>query len=212
LQYLLLTCGAYALFLAFAAVDGVKLPRRTAISRLGLALAAVVIGLAIGAVQYLPVREYVRWSPRAGRLPDYRAATSYAWPPEELFNAYLPQFSGMLDNYWGRNIIHLHSDYVGVVVLMLAGAAFLGLRADPRRKQILFWSGALVISVLWSLGSATPFYRIPYAIIPGTKYFRAPATIFFVGTLALALLASAGTERLLRLGVSRKYVVGWLVA
>jgi hypothetical protein len=118
----------------------------------------------------------------------------------------------MLNNYWGRNGIHLHSDYVGVVVLILAGAAFLGLRADPRRKQIIFWTSALIVSVLWSLGSATPFYHIPYALIPGTKYFRAPATIFFVGTLALGLLACAGTERFLQLRVSRKYLVGWLIA
>src|SRR6267143_2091265 len=79
----------------------------------------------------------------------------------------------MLNNYWGRNSIHLHSDYVGAVVLILAVAAFIGLRADPRRKQILFWSAALLVSLLWSLGSATPFYHIPYAIVPGTKYFLA---------------------------------------
>jgi len=211
LQYMLLASGAYALFLALATLDGTKLPRALAIRRLALALLAVIIGLAVGAVQYLPVREYVEWSPRAGGLADYRTATSYAWPPEELLNSYLPQFSGMLDNYSGRNLIHLHSDYVGVIVLILAGAAFVGLRADPRRKQILFWTGALVISVLWSLGSATPFYYVPYAIIPGTKYFRAPATIFFLGTLAIALLACVGTERFLRLRISRKYVVGWLI-
>ena len=211
LQYMLLASGAYALFLALATLDGIKLPRPLAIRRLGVALLSVVVGLAIGAVQYLPVREYVKWSPRAGGLPDYATATSYAWPPEELLNAYLPQFSGILDNYWGRNGIHLHSDYAGVVVLILAGAAFLGLRADPRRKHILFWSIALLISVLWSLGSATPFYLIPYYIVPGTKFFRAPATIFFVGTLALAFLACVGTERLLQLRISRKYIVGWLV-
>src|SRR5438045_1872318 len=177
LQYLLLTCGAYALFLAFAGVDGVKLPRNTAFARLGLALVAVLIGLAIGAVQYLPVREYVQWSPRAGGLPDYTAATSYAWPPEELLNAYLPQFSGMLNSYWGRNGIHLHSDYAGVIVLVLAGLALAGLRSDPHRKQVIFWSAALLVSLLWSLGGATPFYHIPYALVPGTKFFRAPATI-----------------------------------
>src|SRR5439155_24059476 len=204
--------GAYALFLAFARLDGIKLPRAVAIRRLGAALLAVVVGLAIGAVQYLPVREYVKWSPRAGGLADYASATSYAWPPEELFNAYLPQFSGILNNYWGRNLIHLHSDYVGVVVLVLAGAAFIGLRADPKRKHLIFWSVALVVSLLWSMGSATPFYRIPYAIIPGTKYFRTPATIFFVGTLAIALLACAGTERFLQLRVSRNYMFGWAVA
>jgi hypothetical protein len=211
LQYTLLACGAYALFLAFASVDGVVLPRATAIRRLGAALLSVIVGLAIGAVQFLPVREYVAWSPRAGGLPDYQTATSYAWPPEELLNAYLPQFSGMLDNYWGRNGIHLHSDYIGAVVLLLAGAAFIGLRSDPRRKEILFWSITLLVTVLWSLGSATPFYHIPYAIVPGTKFFRAPATIFFVGTLAIAVLACAGAERFLQGRVGRKYLLGWLI-
>ncbi len=212
LQYTLLICGAYALFLALSAVDGATLPRGTAIKRLAAALGAVIVGLAIGAVQYLPVREYVSWSPRAGGLADYQTATSYAWPPEELLNAYLPQFSGMLDNYWGRNGIHLHSDYVGAVVLILAGAAFIGLSADPRRKQILFWSAALLVSLLWSLGGATPFYHIPYAIIPGTKYFRAPATIFFVGTLAISIFACAGAERFVDGKVKRNYMIGWLIA
>ena len=71
---------------------------------------------------------------------------------------------------------------------------------------------ALLISLLWSLGGSTPFYHIPYALIPGTKYFRAPATIFFVGTLAIALLAGAGAERFLERRVSRKYLIGWLIA
>src|SRR5215210_4767231 len=143
LQYTLLACGAYAVFLAFARLDEISLLRASAVKRLAAALGAVVVGLAIGAVQYLPVREYVAWSPRAGGLSDYRVATSYAWNPEELLNVYLPQFSGMLDAYWGRNGIHLHSDYVGVVVLILAGAAFIGLRADARRKHIVFWTVAL---------------------------------------------------------------------
>jgi len=212
LQYMLLACGAYALFLAFAERDEMSrsLPRNTAVKRLAGALGAVVVGLAVGAVQYLPVREYVPWSPRAGGLANYETATSYAWRPEELLNTYLPQFSGMLDAYWGRNGIHFHSDYAGVVVLILAGAAFLGLRADPKRRQIIFWSVVLLISILWSLGSATPFYRIPYALVPGTRYFRAPATIFFVGALALALLACAGMERLLQARISRRYLLGWL--
>ena len=211
LQYTLLACGAYALFLAFASFEGASLPRATAIKRLGAALGAVIVGLAIGAVQFLPVREYVAWSPRAGGLPDYQTATSYAWPPEELLNSYLPQFSGMLENYWGRNGIHLHSDYVGAVVLVLAGAALAGLRSDTRRKEILFWSATLLVTVLWSLGSATPFYHIPYALVPGTKFFRAPATIFFVGTLAIAVLVCAGAEKFLEGRVTRRYLLGWLI-
>ena len=209
LQYMLLAAGAYALFLSFSTLDDHRLARDVAVKRLTAALAAVVVGLAIGAVQYLPVREYVEWSPRAGGLADYAVATSYAWPPIELLNVYLPQFSGMLDAYWGRNGIHLHSDYFGAVVLVVAGAAFLGLRGDARRKHIVFWTAALIIALLWSLGSATPFYRIPYAIVPGTKYFRAPATIFFVGALAIGVLAAAGTERFIQGRVSRRYLIGW---
>ena len=212
LQYTLLACGAYALFLAFSTLDGVSLPRPLAIRRLAAALGSVIVGLAIGAVQYLPLREYVKWSPRAGGVADYSVATSYAWNPEELLNVYLPQFSGILENYWGRNGIHLHSDYFGAVVLVLVGAAFIGLRSDTRRKHILFWSVVLLVTVLWSLGSATPFYRIPYAIVPGTKYFRAPATIFFVGALAIAFLACVGAERFLQLRIPRRYFIGWLIA
>jgi hypothetical protein len=212
LQYMLLACGAYSLYLAFSRVDGDKLPRATSLKRLGAALGSVLIGGAIGAIQYLPVRAYVPWSPRAGGLPSYEAATSYAWPPEELINTYLPQFSGMLDAYWGRNRIHLHSEYIGVVVLMLMGAAFIKLRADGKKGHLYFWIGALVIALLWSLGGATPFYHIPYALVPGTKFFRAPATIFFIGAFAIALLVCSGTEKLLSGKVGQKYFVGWAIA
>ncbi len=85
LQYMLLTSGAYALFLGFATLEGIKLPRAVVIRRLGAALAAVIIGLAIGAVQYLPVREYVQWSPRAGGLSD---STSFSGRQRSSFRCF----------------------------------------------------------------------------------------------------------------------------
>src|SRR5207244_8947890 len=66
LQYLLLTSGSFALYIVFSAQAGAgKLPRNVALRRLGLALGAVLLGGLMGAIQYLPVREYVAWSPRA---------------------------------------------------------------------------------------------------------------------------------------------------
>ena len=211
LQYMLLASGAYSIFLAVRFVKSGRFTSQVAVKRLAFALGAVLLGAAIGAVQYLPVREYVPWSPRAGGLPDYMIATSYAWNPEEIFNVYLPQFSGMLESYWGRNGIHLHSEYMGVAVLILVGAAWMNLKGSVRRSQVIFWSVTLLIALLWALGSSTPFYRIPYAIVPGTKFFRAPQTVFFVGSLALAFLAAAGTERLLRGPVPKRYLIGWAV-
>ena len=210
LQYLLLASAAFTIHLAVSALRSHQVPGKTVFLRMGFALGAVAIGLAIGAIQYLPVREYVAWSPRAGGLADYSVATSYAWPTKELFDAYLPQFSGMIDAYWGENAIHLHSDYVGVAVLVLAGAAFLGLSSDPKKGFILFWAVTLVIALLWALGGHTPFYRIPYELVPGTKYFRAPATVFFVGTMALAVLSATGVERVLMRELSLKYAFTWL--
>jgi hypothetical protein len=210
LQYLLLASAAFTIHLAVSEARRGGVSRRTVFARMAFALGAVAIGLAMGAIQYLPVREYVSWSPRAGGLSDYATAVSYAWPTKELFDAYLPQFTGMIDAYWGENAIHLHSDYIGAVVLLLAGAAFLGLRRDPRRGFIIFWSVTFVIALLWALGGHTPFYRIPYAIIPGTKYFRAPATVFFVGTMALAVLSATGAERVLTRSVNPRYALAWL--
>src|SRR5690606_3045871 len=79
LQYLLLASGAWALMLAFGAVGGVALSARERVVRLGAALGAVLLGLGIGAVQYLPVMEYVDWSPRAGGM-GWEHATSYSMP------------------------------------------------------------------------------------------------------------------------------------
>ena len=211
LQYLLLASAAYTLHLVVSILRARKTDPLRVFGRMGLALMAVAVGGAIGAIQYLPVREYVAWSPRAGGLADYSVATSYAWPTKELFDAYLPQFAGMIEAYWGENAIHLHSDYMGVVLLFVAGAAFVGMKKDPRKGFLLFWTVTLVIALLWALGGHTPFYRIPYAIVPGTKYFRAPATVFFVGAMALAVLSAAGVERVLTRAVGLKYAIGWLV-
>lgn len=209
LQYMLLASGAYSIFLAVRGIRARRFTSATAVRRLAFALGAVLLGGTIGAIQYLPVREYVAWSPRAGGMADYAIATSYAWNPEEIFNVYLPQFSGMLESYWGRNGIHLHSEYLGVAVLILVGAAWLNLKGSPRRAHVIFWSVTLLVALLWAMGSSTPFYRIPYAIVPGTKFFRAPQTVFFVGSLAIAFLAAVGTERLLRGTLPRRYLIGW---
>jgi hypothetical protein len=209
LQYMLLASAAYALFLAVRGARSGDIPRAAAIRRLAFALGAVVLGGLIGAIQYLPVREYVQFSPRAGGIRDYAIATSYAWPLEEILEVYLPEFAGILDNYWGVNGIHLHSEYIGAGVLLLALAAFGGVRQSARKSEIWFWTGTLVIALLWALGGDTPFYRIPYALVPGTKFFRAPETVFFVGTLAIAYLVAVGTERFLRREVTPRYLFAW---
>lgn len=209
LQYLLLLSGVFALFLAFFANEGGSaLPRNTGIARLGMSAVAVAVGMLIGAMQYLPVMDYVPWSPRAGGK-GYDYATTYSFPLEELINTYVPQFSGILDAYWGRNGIHLHSEYLGASVLILATLGFGAVRLARHRTFARFWLGTMLIALLWALGNSTPFFRLIYAIVPGTKFFRAPSTIIYIVAFAIAIFAALGVERVLAREYSRRFLIGW---
>ena len=211
LQYMLLGSGAYALYLAFWSGPDVAPKRGVAVRRLGIAMGAVAFGLVMGAAQFLPVAQYVSSSPRAGGARGYEYSASYSMPPEETLDAYLPQFSGLLDNYWGRTGIHFHSDYIGVVVLVLMGCAFIG-TAAARRRDVRFWLVVALVATVWSWGGYTPFYHFVYALVPGTKYFRAPATMFFLVALAVSVLAAEGVENVLAERISVRYVIGWVAA
>lgn len=224
LQYMLLTVAAYTLFLlarpravppdttaagssAALSADGSRSPPRVLVAALG----AVCVGALIGAVQYLPVREYVAWSPRAGGK-GYDYATSFSMPIEESINFYLPQFSGLLDHYWGRNGIHFHSEYLGASVLVLALAAFGGGLLNRQRTHAWFWLGTFVVALFWAWGGNTPFYQLVYAIAPGAKYFRAPSTMLYVAAFASAVLAAVGSERMLVARIRPPLLIGSAIA
>ena len=222
LQYMLLTAGAFALFVtlwpeaitrrsdAAAERTSEAAPSRS-FARLGLAGVAILIGFAIGAAQFAPVFEYVDWSPRSGGK-GYDYATSFSMPLEETINMWLPQFSGILDNYWGANGIHFHSEYLGVAVLLLAAAGLFGGARPRTRAHALFWLGTAIVTLLWAWGGNTPFYHLVYALVPGTKFFRAPSTILYVVSFATAMLAAFGAERLLAGRLGRGFLIGAVVA
>jgi hypothetical protein len=207
LQYMLLVSGSFALYLALAtdAVRG-KLPTAEGVKRLAFALGGVILGLLVSALQYMPLFAYKPWSPRA-EGHDWATATSYSYPIEETLNWFWPQFSGILDSYWGQNGIHLHSDYFGAVVLVLAGAAFGAWRAQSFKR---FWIAAGIVSLLWAYGGHTPLFHL-IILIPGTKDFRAPSTIIYITAFAVAVLASIGVERVLSRRATPKYALFWAI-
>lgn len=207
LQYMLLVVGAFALFHALGWGSDAPIARRTGMQRLGLSLGAIAVGMLMGAIQFWPVRTFTSWSPRAGG-PSWEHAISYSMPPEEIINFALPQFSGILTAYWGRNGIHFHSEYIGIAVLVLTGLAFGRWAQGSQRRLTWFFAATFVIALLWALGGFTPFYQLVYAIVPGTKYFRAPSTMLFVVAFSASVLAAFGVERLLRGEDRRRYVIG----
>lgn len=206
--YLAMLAAGFTLYLAFSKdAAGGDMPRAVRIRRLAMAAGAGALGLGIAAIHFLPLLEYIPFSPRAGPGRGWEWSTSYSMPPEELLNGYLPQFSGILENYWGRNFFKLHGEYLGAAALVLAGAAF----GSPTRRSFLrFWIVSGVLALLVAFGGHTPFYRLWY-LLPMMKAVRAPSMIFFVCSLAVAVFAAVGLERFIVEGNRKRYLIGWLL-
>lgn len=192
--FLLLALGLWALYLALW--DAERPRARAAWQPLLWALAAVMVGVGITALQVLPFLSYIPFSPRAGGGPDqgWAFATSYALPPSEVFSFLLPEFNGVLGNYWGQNPIKFHTEYMGFLPLALA--AFAIGDASKRRLVLAFGFGALFFLLL-SFGGHTVFYRPFYELLPGLKKIRAMGMVFYLSAFALCVLAAIGADRLL---------------
>jgi hypothetical protein len=197
--YVLMAAGFFWAFLVFV---GDERPRQGQLvapwwRSAGFFTAALLLAFAVAAIQLAPFRDYLAFAARgaakeAGDRWTY--ATSWAMPPEELVNALWPAFSGMLDEYWGRNFFKLHSEYLGAAVLVLAScSAYL----RERRRLVWLFVFLAVYGILFALGGHTPFYHLPYAILPGIKLTRAPSIIFFVTAFSVAALAALGAQALL---------------
>ncbi len=168
---------------------------------LGLALrlclmfgAGMLAAGALAAAQYLPIYANMPYAAR-GSERGWEYATSWSLPIVETLDLLTPRFSGGLETYWGRNPFKLHSEYLGILPLLLAALAVFRRWRDRSTKFLTFgFLGALVMA--W--GGNTPLYRIPYHLFPGVSKFRGPAMIFFVAAFCIAALAGLGLDWLVQ--------------
>jgi hypothetical protein len=190
--YLLMAAGFFWFFIVFLGKD-----RDAAVPwfRHSLLFAGSLgVAFALASVQLIPFLEYIPFSPR-GESHDWATATSWSMAPLELIGTVLPGFSGSaMENYYGPNQFKLHSDYFGAAVVLLALASF---RLESHRKYAWFFVFLVLYATLFALGGHTPFYHLPYNLLPGIAKTRAPSIIFFVTSFSVAVLAAFGTEFLL---------------
>jgi hypothetical protein len=193
--YLLVASALWTLYLVF--LDSDRPPDLRWPRELALAFGAVVLGLGIAAIQVIPFMQYIAYSPRGAGGPsagwDY--ATLFSMPPEEIATTVLPQFNGVLEHYWGRNVFKLHTEYLGAIVVVLAA---LGVGDRDRRRLIQALGAIALLFLLVAFGGHTPFYYAWYELMPMMKKVRAPGMAFFLVALPVAVFAAFGTERLLR--------------
>jgi hypothetical protein len=199
--YLLVAAGFWTLYLVFAAPGRPEGGARLA--ALAASLGAVLLGLAISAIQALPFLSYLPYAAR-GANQGWEYATAFAMPVEELMTTVLPQFNGVLGQYWGQNFFKLHTEYLGAVVLVLA---VLGIGDRTRGSLRWIFLGIAGFFLLIAFGGHTPFYRLWYEVMPLMKKVRAPGMAFFLPAMTVAVFAAFGVDRLLRGDLARRALV-----
>ena len=206
--------GVYVLFrtvLIWRAGEAEGVGHRVAVTRFAVFVAAAVLGAGVAAVQFLPAASYVvDHSRRTATTTEASAeesrayASSWSLHPEEVVGLAVPEFVGVSSanadwargTYWGRNPFKGNHEYVGLVVLLLAGVSFFG---GARRSLRLFLVGLGGVALLFGLGSHTPVWRLFYEVGPGIGLFRAPSLAIFLFGFSVVTLMAFGVERLLDL-------------
>lgn len=206
--YLLIAAGLWTLYLVFLDPDRPARSSASTAGALGLAALAVALGVGLYTIQLLPALEYLPFSPRGAGGPSagYEYATGFSMPPEEIMSTILPQFNGVIEAYWGRNGLKLHTEYLGAIVLVLAGV---GVMSSGRRSLKLALGGIAALFLLVALGGHTPFYRVWYEFVPMMKTVRAPGMAFFLVAFVVSIFAAFGAEGLLRSAVSPRRILAW---
>lgn len=193
--YSSLLMGAFLFFTLFTETE--KPARLHVLAAFGV---ASLLALATAAAQLMPFAEYLPFSPRAAAgssSSGWEYGTSWAMPAVELIGTMWGGFNGwLLETYWGSNAFKLHSDYIGLLVGILALTAVLRTPAGPERKRVWFWVGCVIFGTLWVLGGQTPFYRIPFHFFPMISKTRAPSMMWGHVALCFGVLAALGFHQL----------------
>ena len=192
-QYALLAAGLFTLYLVFS--EGSTRTMTARIAALGLAALGVVVGVGVAAIQYVPFYAYIPYSPRDSTvLHDFAWSAAYAIPWAHVPELVIPRFTGesFTGSYWGPNGLKLHSEYLGLLTVALA---VVGAMDRERRRMILWLGGIGLLFLLIAMGSATPFFRLWWEVVPFSKSMRAPGMALFIVAFVTAVLAAFGVDR-----------------
>ena len=196
LQDALLTGSALMVYGAYRAA--VERGRAARIFALGSTLALLALGIAASAVQWVPSKELLDRSPRAGGL-SYDDQTYGSWHPELLPALLVREAYGTLarNTDWmdGYYPYHEMNAYLGVVGLGLAAVG----AAAYRDRWVGFWPILAGLGGLLMLGRFTILFD-GMRFLPIVGSSRIPVRYHLWVTVAVAAMAAVGVDRLARPG------------
>ncbi len=169
-----------------------EISRHDLVNILVYGLSTVVLICLLMAAVWLPVLGGLGTAAR-GIARGYEYATSWAMPPRELIDLFIPTYSGILNNYWGASPFKLHLEYLGILPLLFSIFAIVFFLKKPYVKLYLI---SIIVVLFIVLGGSTPVFWIFYTIIPGFRLFRAPSLAFYLISFGLVVLGSIGFDNL----------------
>lgn len=167
-------------------------------------VAGFVMAVSISAVQFAPLmvnqQEYSHRGAAQGLgYEGWQHAVSFSMYPLETLGLVVPGFTGEPELYWGPESFKGHSEYLGLIPLFFAVVALVA----RRNRHTWFFAGLGLLALLFSWGGWTPFFKLPYYLLPMVKSFRGPNMMFFVTSFSLVTLAGYGLDYLLGDGVRK---------
>lgn len=197
--YSLLLAGFYAVYRALTA--GTPDRRQTA-RRLLAALGAVMLGVAVAAVQLAPTFELMQTSQRATGV-DRLAGLSYSFWPWHFLTFALPDLFGSpaAGDYWGFGAYWEDAVYVGLLPLVLAVRSLWrwAKRAQAREgaaplQVVPFYAGLLPPVFVLALGWNTRIFPWLFDHVPTFDLFNAPARWMLLAVFGLSVLGGVGAQ------------------
>ncbi len=159
--------------------------------------AGFIFAVSLSALQFFPEVADQSYSHRqAGTglgYEGYQHATSFSMHPLETVGLVIPGFTGEPASYWAGADFKGHSEYMGLAVILFALVALV----YRRNRVTWFFVGLGLFALLFNFGKFTPFFKLPYYLLPKVKDFRAPNMMFFVCGFSLLTLAAYGLESLI---------------
>jgi hypothetical protein len=187
----LLTLGGYGLLrCALGTIAGSR--RRYGLVRawpIAAAAASAALGLALAAVQLVPLAELAPLSARTGTFPYSEVAGQSLTPPGLVQLVFPYAFRAPGNVEWGLWTHWESYFYVGLAPLVLALVALTRLRRPGIALWVLLGGGGLIVA----LGQYSPLdlFALLWRV-PGLGWLRAPGRFELVSVLALAMLAAHG--------------------
>ncbi|MBI5304847.1 MAG: oligosaccharide flippase family protein [Chloroflexi bacterium] len=207
-MYVLIVTAFYTVWRAFS------LPGWRGRVGIGVIIAAMTfIGIALAAIQIVPLYELVQNNFRSGSV-TYQDVVGWAYPIRQIITFFIPDFFGnpthhtYLDVFdfttrpapggtifWGiKNYVEAGS-YVGILPLVLALIAMISRvtsHVSRLTSHISLFTVLAIISLLFTFG--TPLYAILFFGVPGFNQLHSPFRWVFPYTLSVAALAGISAE------------------